>query len=559
MKNLIFPLFMMLLLIGAGCGEDSIFNTDPDPEPDPMDSTSTTTEYFLGWAGDDDVDDIPTSTNFGFGSGGNLPSSVDLVPRFPPIGDQGQYGTCVAWAVAYNIKTALNGMSRGLSTSQLASRPNQFSPADLFIALPDNQKGPNCGGTNFSSALELLQNRGVASFQTAPYNGLGNCSQSNLPSSWTSEAAQNKIKYWRKIEASVQSIKQNLANNVPVILGARLADNFMSWNSSSVLTSSTSFNQVGQHAYHALVIAGYDDNKGPGGAFKVINSWGDFWGDKGYIWIDYNYMISEFCNSRSGDKPLFIAADEEGNVTPPDGPDPVTSGVDLAPWVFSDYSIYNWTGNWTEREIDMNIYNIGDKVASPNDNWSFYYIYFNAYNANDYGVIFYDEFNTSANPGTFYCPQAYSCVFNYAIPPGSSFTREVWGLQSQSRSYFMPQITGYYYLALIADAGDSFAEDDELNNVFYTTQDPIYFQNGYGRGQAEEGVTIPEFQFANNVALSQEQLKGSQFNSAVTEHFRNAYTTEEILDFFKRKKRSGELDAKIDEFIQQQNDNPYTK
>ena len=182
----------------------------------------------------------------------------------------------VSWAVAYNLKTALNGMSKGLSSSQLYSSANQFSPKDLFIAIPDNQKGQNCSGTNFSDALEILQNRGVASMQTVPYSSLGDCSNSNLQSSWTNEANQNKIKYWRKIEGSIQSIKQNLSNNIPVVLGAKLSDNFMSWDSNSVISSSTSFNNVGQHAYHAMIIAGYDDNKGPNGAFKVINSWGNF-------------------------------------------------------------------------------------------------------------------------------------------------------------------------------------------------------------------------------------------------------------------------------------------
>ncbi|MEM8909556.1 MAG: C1 family peptidase, partial [Bacteroidota bacterium] len=468
----------------------SIISCDPEdgliPIPDPNDPTPGNTSFALGWSGEEDLGTVPASTNFGFGNS-NLPSSVNLIPQFPPIGDQGQLGTCVTWAVGYNIKTALSGMTRGLSTSQLANRANQYSPKDLFLAIPDQQKGPNCNGTNFSQALNTLQDRGVASFQTVPYSALGNCSQANLQSNWNAEASQNKIKYWRKIEPSVQSIKQNLANNVPVILGARLSDNFMSWNSSAVISSSTSFVNVGQHAYHALVIAGYDDNKGPNGAFRIINSWGEFWGDRGYIWIDYNYLITEFCNSSIGEKPLFIAADEEGSVTPPDTPDPVVSGVDLATWVFEDRSTYSF--NATERRIDFNIYNIGNQSASPNRNWSFYYIYFNAYNADDYGVLFYDEFNNSANPNSYYCPLAYSCVFNYNIPPGGSFAQSVWGQSDQYRIYNMPPITGDYYLVLVADAGDQFSEQDELNNLFYTTLDPKYFQAGFAPAPQGEGGT----------------------------------------------------------------------
>ena len=92
---------------------------------------------------------------------------------------------------------------------------------------------------------------------------------------------------------------------------------------------------------------------------------------------------------------FFIAADDEESETPPDQTDPIATGVDLAPWIFSDFSNYQNSGVTNERMIDFNIYNIGNQNASPTADWAFYYIYFNAYNANDYGVLFYDNFNTT--------------------------------------------------------------------------------------------------------------------------------------------------------------------
>lgn len=529
---------------------------DKEDNNDPLQEDPPQTEYALGWNGQDNMGTIPTSTNFSFGNT-TLPSSVDLVPKFPPIGNQNPYGTCVSWAVGYNIKTALNGMSKNYSSSQLASQANQFSPKDLFTAIPDSKKGADCNGTNFTDALTILQDRGVATMQTVPYNSLGDCSSNGLQSSWTTEANNNKIKYWRKIEGSIASIKQNLANNVPVILGAKLADNFMSWNSDIVLNSSSSYNQVGQHAYHAMVIAGYDDAKGANGAFRVINSWDTIWGDNGYIWIDYNYLINEFCDGGNGDKPLFIASDQDGggDNNPPDNTDPTVTGVDLAPWVFGDYSNYQNTGIPNERVIDFNIYNIGNQPASPSADWSIYYIYFNAYDANDYGVIYYDQFNTSIAQNTYDCPSADNCVFNLTIPSGSSFAQEAWGLESQTRTYYMPELSGYYYLVLIADAEDKFQEQDEMNNLFYTTINPKYFDYGY----SSKGSQKADDNFISDIEPNSQNLKKNKHNTVITEDFKNAYTQKEILDFIKAEKKNGNIDSKIDKHIQQTKEKYYGK
>jgi len=285
MKNLqkiMLAMLLVALVFAFGCKKDN--NENPP----------ATTDHGLGWNGTDDPSTVPQSTNFGFGSG-NYPASYSLIDKFPPIGDQGQYGTCVAWAVAYNTKTMVNGMAKGYGPSDLASPNKQFSPRDLFTAIDDANKGQNCGGTNFNFALDMVQTRGVATLATAPYTtDLGTCSQATLDPSWTQEAAGYKFKWWRKIDATVDAIKENISQNVPIVFGARLADNFMSHNSDEVISSATSYDNVGQHAYHAMVIAGYDDSKGPNGAFRCINTWGTSWGGNGYYWVDYNFFFNEF-------------------------------------------------------------------------------------------------------------------------------------------------------------------------------------------------------------------------------------------------------------------------
>ena len=557
MKSISFSFLLMLciasLFLIVSC--DLIEPTDDDFTPDPEFEES---EQSFGWTGDDNVGQIPTSTNLGFGST-NLPSSVDLTPFFPPVGNQGQFGTCVAWATAYNAKTALSAMKRNLSSSQLSSPANQYSPKDLFISIPDNQKGSNCGGTNFGSAMNMLLERGVATLATVPYNLTGDCWEYNMQQTWTNEAAGNRIKYWRKTEGSVQSVKQNLANNIPVVLGIKVPSNFENWNSSSVLTSIPGYNGD----LHAMVIVGYDDTKGPNGAFRVVNSWSQHWADGGYIWIDYNLLISEL-SYHQGQNVLFIMADEEGSSNPPDNDTPTATGVDLAPWVFSDVSTASTSGISYERSAVVNIYNIGSTPAVPQTNWDFYYVYFNAYNANDYGVIFADGFGTSVAPNTFDCfPEG--CIFNYTIPAGGNFAQTVFNQTSVDRTYSMPNITGEYYLALIADVGDRYQETDEINNIFYTTQYPIYFQNGVGyqSDAAEERGEEGDANFVNSETFNfiNEQPRGEdagKFNSIVKADNRNAYTTEEIKEFFKKEVESGRINARIPNGSLPNGASPYT-
>jgi len=534
MKKLTLTVSLLLslaMVISIGCKKKN------DNKPDFV-------EYSTGYFGTDDMSKVPSTTNFGFGAD-NLPSSYSLIDKFPPIGDQGAYGTCVAWAVAYNMKTTINGMEKGFGSGELANLANQSSPKDLFIAVDDVNKGQDCGGTDFTYALDVVQNRGVASLQTVPYTNLGDCSKANQDPSWSQDANGNKIKYWRKIDGTVDAIKKNISQNVPVVFGAKLADNFMSHNSDEVITSATSYDNVGQHAYHAMIIAGYDDSKGPNGAFRIVNSWGEGWGATGRAWIDYNFfMSSEFLMGTSGDRTLFMAANESGNDNPPDDNDPPAStGVDLIPWVFSDYSVDNWTG----RETEFNIYNIGSQTASSSANWSFYYIYFNSFDANDYGVIFYDEFNTSIEEWTYFCDGNH-CIINVPLASGNDLANTMFGTTTLYQTYDMPYITGYYYLLAAADAADVFQEEDELNNLFYPYLWPVYFNSGIG--DYKSAGARKEFKFENDIPFSFENIKRSKYNTIVNYENRNAYTSEEIIEFLKKEKRSGRLDKKIQEYLE---------
>lgn len=536
LRNILFVLVATFLY--TSCEKEPANPKGPDNDPGEIGN------YSMGWiASKEDVESVPYAPYFGFGTD-NLPTRHDLTEYFPPIGDQGAYGTCVAWAVGYNVKTAVSAMDRNLSPQDLADPKNQFSPKDLFTSIPDAEKGGDCDGTNFEPALGQLQSRGIARMSTVPYTNMGGCEQRNLQNSWTQDAANHKIEYWRKIDPTVNSIKNNISKNIPVVLGARLADNFMSWNSDAVLTSNTTFDNVGIHAYHAMAIVGYDDSKGPGGAFRVVNSWGDHWGDRGFIWVDYQFLLNEFCDL-NGQKPLYIVANQDGELPddPPDEIQPQRSGVDLATWIFGDESTYSSSGNLRERQVYMNIYNLGQSPAKSEDNWSVYYIYYNAFDINDYGVIFHDEFTSSIARNTYECSSLDHCRFNIDIPSGSDFAAEAFDDYGIFRTYNLPNLNGLYYLVLIADGDDVYQEEDEMNNYFYTSMYPIQFQDGFA--MAQEGSAGSAYEFENEQEPTLRNLRSNDRNSAVTPKAPNTYTAKEIRTFMKHEKSTGRLERKV--------------
>jgi hypothetical protein len=132
----------------------------------------------------------------------------------------------------------------------------------------------------------------------------------------------------------------------PLVVGAKLGENFMRWNSSAVITSDDPDSYNGGHAYHAMMIVGYDNSKR---AFRIQNSWGSSeWGDNGYIWVSYEHFIDNFAFgvwSASNDANAYVnsTAATRG-----------ISGVDLKLEVIADEALAN--GN---RKLTYDIVNKG--------------------------------------------------------------------------------------------------------------------------------------------------------------------------------------------------------
>ncbi len=204
---------------------------------------------------------------------GALPSQVNLVP-FPEVGDQGAQGSCVAWAIAYALKTYQEEVERHWG---ITSNDHIFSPA--FIYNQVKLQGNCNGGSYYAEALNLLTRDGVAPISAFPYDP-SHCDL--LPNQPVKQlAALYRIASWRRVNTLDETeVKTHLAAGFPILIGMPVDESFMNIAGPSIYQGLSGPALGG----HAMVVIGYDDAKG---SFRLLNSWGKSWGDSGLAWVSY--------------------------------------------------------------------------------------------------------------------------------------------------------------------------------------------------------------------------------------------------------------------------------
>ncbi len=94
------------------------------------------------------------------------PNAVDnsTLAAFPPIGDQGEQNSCVAWAAGYYYNTYTQAMDEGLDVSH-GDRSHTCSPSFLYPLLNDGADQ----GAYGQAAMELLNVTGCSSPWTSTF------------------------------------------------------------------------------------------------------------------------------------------------------------------------------------------------------------------------------------------------------------------------------------------------------------------------------------------------------------------------------------------------------
>jgi len=175
---------------------------------------------------------------------------------------------------------------------------NIINPSRLFIYYNQRklQKNKDSESTNLGlsihTGLNILHNIGICAENTWQYI---NNNYDILPSDEAYvEALNNKSVTYNAIDQDLKQIKSALINNYPVLFGFNVYDSFHNDNTTETGVVTVPLENEKLINSQAGVIVGFDDGDC---VFIVRNSWGNNWGDQGYCYMPYEYILnSNLCS-----------------------------------------------------------------------------------------------------------------------------------------------------------------------------------------------------------------------------------------------------------------------
>jgi C1A family cysteine protease len=209
----------------------------------------------------------------------SLPEKADLRPDMPLVYDQGQLGSCTA-----------NAGGAAFAYMHKKNQKELFMPSRLFIyyntRMRDNTIKYDAGST-IRSTIKAMVSYGAAHENLWPYD-INKFAAKPLVKAYKDGRTNLVVSYYNVPQNEV-AIKTSLAQGYPVVFGFSVYDSFESnkvAENGIVPMPSKDESLIGGHA---VVLVGYDNQKR---VFIVRNSWGDSWGDEGYCYMPYEYILN---------------------------------------------------------------------------------------------------------------------------------------------------------------------------------------------------------------------------------------------------------------------------
>lgn len=206
-----------------------------------------------------------------------LPPLVDLRDQDSPIEDQGQLGSCTSFAAGAAFRFDLR--KQGLQ---------DFVPSHLFEYYNSRAKKEKSvdSGATIRGAIKAVNTYGICPESEWPYDISKFASKP--PTQSYKDALQDRALKYQAVSQNITVMKNCLAQGLPFVIGISVYQSFESQAVASTGKVPLPKNNEQLLGGHALLCLGYRDKDLQ---FIVRNSWGSGFGDGGYVYLPYAYLM----------------------------------------------------------------------------------------------------------------------------------------------------------------------------------------------------------------------------------------------------------------------------
>ena len=206
-------------------------------------------------------------------------TSCDLRPFCPSVYNQGELGSCTA-----------NAIGCAIQYDEIKQKMESNVPSRLFIYYNERDIEGNIHSDTGASIRD-----GIKSI-----NKIGYCNETQWPyiiekfdtkpdEKCYEYASQHKSLSYKRVSQNETTIKTALNLGFPIVFGISVYESFESENVSKTGIVPLPNDDEKLLGGHAIVLVGYDTKSR---LFTFRNSWGDNWGDKGYGYLPFDYVLN---------------------------------------------------------------------------------------------------------------------------------------------------------------------------------------------------------------------------------------------------------------------------
>ena len=206
---------------------------------------------------------------------------VDLRNLCPGIYNQGKLGSCTANAIA--------GMYEFDEIKQ--DENNLFIPSRLFIYYNERNMEDTINydsGAQIRDGIKSVSKLGVCPETMWPYD-ISKFTEKPSDECYNEAKKNTAIKYHRVLQ-DLSHLKGCLNNGLPFVFGFAVYESFESEEVAKTGIMKMPTKDEKCLGGHAIMAVGYDDDKK---VFIIRNSWGVEWGDKGYFYMPYEFILNK--------------------------------------------------------------------------------------------------------------------------------------------------------------------------------------------------------------------------------------------------------------------------